>query len=314
MITLRRYEENPIISPTENNWENLSTFNPAALYLKGKVYIFYRALSNDLVSSIGLAVSSDGFTVEERFEEPIYRPRFDFERRLMGRMTYVGVEDPRVTVIDNEIYMTYTAVSDALPYVRVALTRIRIKDFLKERWDKWERPFLISEPAIWDKDAAFVRVWDGLYLFYHRIDPDIWVSFYRTKYPEREGWKLGIPIYRSGRTPWESVKVGLGAPPIPTEEGWLVIYHGVGEGMVYRGGAMLLDLEHPWVVHRVLDHPIIEPEAPYEKDGLSKNVVFPTGAVLLGDDLFVYYGAADTCVGVATVDVNDLLAELVGKR
>ncbi len=298
----------------DHPWEATATFNPAALYLKGKVYILYRALSSDFVSSVGLAISSDGYTVDERLEEPIYIPRFDFEKKTREGSHYTGVEDPRVTIIDNEIYMTYTAVSDTLPYVRVALTRIRVKDFLRERWDRWRRPFLISEPAIWDKDGVFFRVRDGLYLFFHRIDPDMWVSFYHNKAPEKEGWKLGIPFYKHGKTPWESVKVGLGAPPILTEEGWLLIYHGIGADWKYRAGAMLLDEESPWNVEATTEFPILEPEAPYEREGLSKNVVFPTGVVQLGDELFVYYGAADTHVAVATVNLDDILSELVLRR
>ena len=315
MITLHRSETNPIIAPSDREWEKISTFNPAAFYLKGKIYILYRALSSSFVSSIGLAISTDGFTIDERLEEPIYTPRYSFEKNITGKeKVYTGIEDPMVTIIDNVIYMTYTAVSDVMPYVRVALTRIRVKDFLKERWDRWSRPFLISEPAIWDKDAAFIRVKDDLYLLYHRIDPDMWVSFFRSKWPEQEGWKLGIPIYRKGRENWEAVKVGIGPPPILTEDGWLAIYHAIGADWAYRAGAMLLHEDYPWVVERTLDHPILEPEAPYEREALSKNVVFPTGMVLLGDDLFVYYGAADTYVGVATVDINDLLSELVGKQ
>ncbi len=110
---------------------------------------------------------------------------------------------------------------------------------------------------------------------------------------------------------WEAKKIGAGAPPIKTEEGWLLIYHGKDDENVYRAGAALLDLEDPSKVIARSPEPILEPEEEYERVGDTPNVVFPEGAIVMGDTLYLYYGAADTCCCLATARLGELLDYLL---
>ena len=314
MVELKRYKENPILEPNpENQWEAKAVFNSAALYLKGKVYLIYRAQSNTNVSTFGLAISSNGYDIDERLEYPIYVPREHFELRYSERcMKNTGVEDPRVTIIDDRIYMLYTAVGERFDYVRVALTSISIKDFLKEKWGKWEKPIPISPPGVWDKDAAILpkRI-KGKYFIFHRFFPNIWIDTVRSLDFKEKPWIRGYEYIKRRTDKWDCLRIGIGPTPIEVSEGWLVIYHGVDRNNVYKLGAMLLDKENPTCVISRLDYPILEPKEKYEVEGIVNNVVFSNGAVVLNDELFVYYGGADRCLCLATIELTELIAELL---
>lgn len=305
----KRSKKNPIISPIKNHqWESKATFNPGAVYLDGKVHIVYRAMSQNNTSVFGYATSKNGIKIDYRHPNPIYKPRASFEQKLQPGGNS-GVEDPRLTKIGEKIYMTYTAFDGKNP-PRVALTSISIKNFLARKWN-WANPVLISPPGIDDKDACiFPEKIIGNYLIIHRVGYDIdlayrasldfdgktWLEEYRWITP-RKGW-------------WDSKKIGAAAPPIKTKDGWLLLYHGVSEDNIYRVGALLLDLKNPLkVVGRTIE-PIFEPEAHFEKNGQVPNVVFPCGAVLLKEDLFMYYGGADQVVGVANIKMKELLDTL----
>ena len=114
--------------------------------------------------------------------------------------------------------------------------------------------------------------------------------------------------------PWEARKIGAGPPPVRTDKGWLLIYHGVDEDRVYRAGAALLDLEEPWKVIARTPEPILEPEEEYELVGDVPNVVFPEGAVVIGDELLVFYGAADKVCCVATAPLEEFIEHLLEMR
>ncbi|MCD6528438.1 hypothetical protein J7K44_02265 [bacterium] len=299
-VKLTRVSENPIITPIKkHSWENESTFNPGAIYLQGKVHLIYRALSKDKKSVFGYASSKDGIHIEERLPYPIYLPREKFEK--------VGCEDPRLTKIGNKIYMCYTAYDGKFP--RVALTWILVKDFLSKKWN-WAKPIPLSPSDLNDKDAfIFPEKIQGKYLIIHRVGYDIDYSFTNTLdfkgevFLEENRWIFT----RKGW--WDSKKIGAAAPPIKTKDGWLMLYHGISEeDGFYRVGAVLLDLKNPIKVIARLDDPILEPETFYEKKGKVPNVVFPCGNVLLGNKLFVYYGGADQVIGVATIEIEKLLA------
>ncbi len=308
VVKLRRAEENPIIKPIKDHpWESKATFNPGALYLQRKVHIIYRAMSEDNTSTFGYATSEDGVHIDYRSAEPVYTPRVEFEQKgVPGGNS--GCEDPRLTRINDRIYMFYTAYNGKNP-PRVAVTYIRVADFLKQKWD-WSKPSLITPPQYDNKDAfLFPEAIDEKYLCVHRlgncIDYDfcanldarlkgnIWLDEHRWIEP-RKGW-------------WDSEKVGAAGPPFRTKEGWLMLYHGVSADCVYRVGAVLLDLNNPVKVLARTIYPIFEPEARYEKEGQVPNVVFPCGNVVLGDKLYVYYGGGDSVVGVATVKIGELL-------
>ncbi|HEX4104005.1 MAG TPA: hypothetical protein VHZ04_00815 [Candidatus Paceibacterota bacterium] len=302
---LVRFEGNPIISPVpEHAWESQATFNPAAIYEGGKVHILYRAMGADNTSVVGYASSHDGVHIDERLPEPVYVPREDFEmKKVPGGNS--GCEDPRVTRIGETIYMLYTAFSgSAAP--RVALTSIPAPDFAARRWN-WSKPVLISPPGMDDKDAAlFPRKVKGKYVFLHRLGSDIWIDFLDDlNFDGKTKFLGGKILMRPRDTAWDSRRIGGTSPPIETEYGWLMFYHGISKRTGhYNVRVALLDRDDPSLILYRTHDPLLEPETPYEKNGIVSNVVFPCGAVLIKDTLYVYYGGADKFVAVATLDME----------
>ncbi|MCL0056744.1 hypothetical protein M1N50_00255 [Dehalococcoidia bacterium] len=310
-MQLERYKNNPILKPIpEHSWESKGVFNAAAIYEKGKVYIVYRAFSDDYTSSLGLAISKDGFNITQRLSKPIYKPREDFEMKANPGV-WSGCEDPRITKIGDRFYMCYTAYNGVHP-TRVALTSIKVKDFLAFRWDKWEKPVLISPPGIDSKNACILsQKINGKYAIFHRFYPCIWIDLVKDLDFEDDHWIKGSCWFQPRADKWDSRKVGIGPPPIKTKKGWLLIYHGISEqDKKYRLGAMLLDLKNPTHVLSRPDFFILEPQEDYEVQGVFPNAIFPCGAVVIKDRLFVYYGCADETLGVATVNLKKLLEKL----
>ncbi len=307
---------NPILSPiASNSWEQRGVFNPAAIYLNGKIYILYRAFSEDNTSTIGMAVSSDGLNIDERLPDPIYKPRAPFESKPEPN-AWSGCEDPRITQIGNTIYMLYTAY-DSMNPPRVALTSIKSEDFLKRNWEAWTSPVLISPPGIDDKDACMLpEKVKGKYVFFHRIDNDVVLDFVDDlKFDGEKKFLRTLRYIPLREESWDGEKVGISAPPIKTQYGWVLLYHGVSKiDREYRVGVMLLDLIDPSIVLSYLHYPILEPETTFEREGLVSNVVFPCGAVLNEDTLYVYYGGADKFVCVATVPFKKVLKALLERK
>jgi predicted GH43/DUF377 family glycosyl hydrolase len=315
MVKLKRYQNNPIIQPNPKNfWESLATFNPGVVKIKDKIYILYRAMSPHNESVIGLAISSNGYDVEERLDYPVYYPKLPFEMKFnKSNPKNTGCEDPRVSLIDGKIYMVYTSVGERMPYVRIGFTYISINNFLKEKWEKWKLPKLISPPGIDDKDAAILKI-RGKYVIFHRLVPNIWIDWFEDLEFKSRPWVVGYEYIKVRPNKWDSDRIGIAGPPIQLNEGFLMIYHGRSKyDGHYRLGVMLLDKEDPVNVISRLDEPILEPKEWYEKAGMVNNVVFSNGHVILNDELFVYYGGADKYVGVATVHLDELLGELIKK-
>ena len=342
-FALERFSGNPILEPQINHWwESKAAFNPGAIYEEGKVHIVYRAIGDSDVSVFGYASSNDGFHIEERLDKPIYVPREPFEGGGLvyptvsnPQVTYFaaeddeeeegdyvsggglgGCEDPRLTKIDDRLFMTYVAFDGYSP-PRVALTSIRINDFLAQNW-QWKEPVLISPPGVVDKNACILpdRI-DSKYVIFHRIFPNILIDFVDDMdFNGTTRWLKGefrIPVRASH---WDSRKLGIGPPPVKTKDGWLTIYHGVDERDPgrYKIGAMLLDLKNPTIVLARLGEPILEPQTSYENDGWKAGVVYPCGAAVIKDRLFVYYGGSDKVTCVASVKLDELLDRLVGVR
>ena len=309
-IKLTRAKENPIITPIkEHPWEAKATYNPAAIYLDGKVHIIYRALSLDNTSVLGYAESKDGIKIEYRSPEPIYVPREHFEQKLVPGGNS-GCEDPRLTLINNKIYMCYTAFDGRNPW-RVALTWISPKDFLAKKWN-WSKPVLISPPDMDDKDACIFPIKiRGNYFIVHRSGDDIDSAFSSTLNFDGQTWLEEYRWIAPRRGMWDSKKIGIAAPPLKTKQGWILFYHGVSEDdNFYRVGAFLLDPQDPLQVIARSDEPLFEPEISYEKNGLIPNVVFPCGAVIIGEKIFIYYGGGDKVIGLATISTEKLLCHL----
>ncbi len=304
--SFKRFEGNPIIKPAaELEWQKSGTFNPAAIYLDNKVHIIYRAQGEDGVSVFGYASSKDGLHIDEHLHVPIYVPRESFEKKP-GKGNS-GCEDPRITKIDNKLYLTYTAYDGVNP-PRVAMSSITVADFLNKNWN-WEKPKLISPPGSDDKDACITKYKSGEgYLAFHRLGSEIWVDFLHDLEFANNKFLSGSIIAQTRSDKWDNLKIGISAPPIETDKGLLLIYHGVTrQNNFYSVGAMLLDPNDPRKILGRIDEPILSPTEPYELHGQIPNVVFPCGAVVINDIIYLYYGGGDSVVGAATMPLKDLL-------
>ncbi|MDI3522739.1 MAG: hypothetical protein PWP43_921 [Bacillota bacterium] len=313
---LKRAPENPLLKPIgEHPWESRYVLNAATVRLEGKIYLLYRAYGEDQVSRIGLAVF-DRARLMERLPEPIFSPALPEESR--------GCEDPRVVEIDGRLYMIYTAYDGVV--AQVAGATISVEDFLAHRFDRWKRLGL-AFPGLWDKDAIlFPEKIGGKWVMYHRVEPSIWVSYSDTlRFPwPKQSHKIIIGP-RSGLM-WDSLKIGSGSQPIKTKYGWLLIYHGVSNTMVYRLGVILVDLRDPSRLLYRSPNPILSPETELEVGERGRswvpNVVFTCGAVpgtdkaILEDEdeVLVYYGASDTYMCLASARVAELIPEEIRRR
>jgi len=308
-----RYPGNPILEPVpEHDWESKGVFNPAAIEDDpGTVRLLYRTCASDDTSFFGYAESRDGFSVSKRLSIPAYGPRADFE--MKKRPGNSGVEDPRITRIGDICHLLYTAV-DADGPPRVAYSRIPAEDFFARRFDRFSFPKLISPPGIDDKDAVlFPETVGGKYVLLHRIQPSIDINFRDDlDFRGERDFLTHHPFIFPRRGMWDSAKVGVNTVPIRTDEGWLIIYHGVSESdRNYRIGAVLLDLERPDRVVGRSRYPLFGPEEPYEREGLVPNVVFPCGSVVKDGRLVIYYGGADRVIGVASTPLRPLVLRLL---
>ncbi|HVA97171.1 MAG TPA: hypothetical protein VND99_05950 [Candidatus Acidoferrales bacterium] len=323
-ILLKKHHQNPIISPDPNHkWESRATFNSAALFEDGKVHFVYRALGDSDLSVLGYATSKDGLTIDEKSEEPIYIPREPFETpggavfktfadHFASGGGYGGIEDPRITKVEDKIFMTYVAFDGANP-PRVALTSIPVDQFLNRQWDKWERPKLISAPGMVNKSAVlFPEKINGKYVMLHRVYPNILMDTLDDLKFADDKFLTGHYFIPPRKKHWDSKKVGAGAPPMKTKDGWLLIYQSVGyqDPGRYKIGAMLLDKKDPTKVLYRTNNPILSPEEHYENGGFKAGVVYPCGAVLKDNKLLVYYGGGDTFVNAAEADLDKFLYQM----
>lgn len=307
--TFSRAAENPILASRGEGFEKRSVFNPAAIDIDGSIYILYRAMDEANTSTIGLAISKDGIHIDERLPEPIYTPRAEFEMKRSTPTGNSGCEDPRIVRIGEMLYMTYTAY-DGVRSPAGAVSSISVADFLARRFDAWSAPLLLTPDNVDDKDLALLpeKMGDG-YLLYHRVHGQICADIL----PDLDSGKRVsrcIEIMAPRRGMWDGEKVGSAGPPIRVGDNWLMIYHGVSRHATYRLGAALLDRSATEVLARTAD-PIFEPLEKYEKEGDIPNVVFSCGAVVRGDTVFLYYGGADTVIGVATGSLSHIIDALI---
>jgi len=289
---MRRFEGNPILTPVVNHaCESRVVFNPAAVYLDKRVHILYRAIGEDGVSRLGYASSSDGYHIDERLPHPVFEPALPVEKN--------GCEDPRLTEMEGKCIMTYTAYGDIY---QIGLTAISIENMQNKKWDWEERVFPF--PNIRNKNAViFPRRVNDRYLMCHRLDPDIHIAYS----DDLRTWEDTILLMRPRSGFWDCVKIGAAGPPIELDEGWLLVYHGVDVNRTYRLGVTILDKENPERVVYRSKIPILEPTEDYERFGFVPNVVFSCGTILLDGQLLIYFGCADTVIGVATFDLDEII-------
>ncbi|HVZ75926.1 MAG TPA: glycosidase [Candidatus Paceibacterota bacterium] len=327
-LSLRRFNQNPILGPDPSHWwESEAVFNPAAFTADGKVHILYRAMGRDGISRIGYASSEDGVRFT-RLPYPVYSPDRGFgvprTDRVYGPLSYSqthyasgggwgGIEDPRAIKIDGKLYMSFVAF-DGWGFVRMALTSMPLPKFLNKDW-QWKKAAFLSPPNEIHKNwVLFPERVGGRYAVLHSITPKISIEYVDSLESfDDEDTYIHSPG-RSGGRPgeWDSIVRGAGAPPIRTSEGWLLLYHGMdanNQGIGYKVGAMLLDLEDPTRVLYRSSQPILVPSEWYENDW-KPGVIIATGAVVIGDDLMVYYGGGDKYVAAARANLRDFLRRL----
>ncbi len=299
----QRFEDNPIITASLFPQMVNAVFNPAAVAFDGGTLLLVRVEDRSGLSRLAVATSHDGYTGWKVESDRGMAPDLDcFEEQW-------GIEDPRITQVGDEYYVVYTGFSPGGPLVCLATTR----DFVH-----FERRGVIQSPE--DKDAAlFPQMFDGRWALIHRpvsamsgVGTHVWLSWS----PDLRHWgdsRVLLPARQGGW--WDANKIGLGPPPLLTERGWLVCFHGVRttvSGSIYRLGLALLDRDDPTMVLERGNEWVFGPHTPYERSGDVPDVVFPCGWVLDddGDTLRMYYGAADSTICVATASLSDLLEHL----
>jgi predicted GH43/DUF377 family glycosyl hydrolase len=308
---VKRYKGNPILKPEPDHiWENRYVLNPTAIDIDGTVHILYRAMGEEMTSTVGYANSRDGLNIDYRYDQPAYLPRADFEKKLGSPDGNSGCEDARIVRIGDRLYITYTGYNGQ-DVPAVAASSIGVDDFVNQRWNRWSFPELISPPGVDDKDAAiFPEKVRDQYMVLHRVDYHVCADFI----PELDftKHKLTRCIQMFGPRPgmWDSRKVGIAGPPFRTDAGWVLFYHGITGANHYLLGAVLLDPDDPTVVLGRSAEPLMEPTAGYEREGWIANVVFPCGQVVRDETVYLYYGGADQVVAVATMKLPDLLSSL----
>jgi predicted GH43/DUF377 family glycosyl hydrolase len=299
-----RHPGNPILS--RDNWPYPinSVFNAGAVCLPdGETLLLCRVEDRTGLSHLCAARSVNGIDGWRIDSEPtLGRNPIEFPEEVWG------IEDPRITYVPelNQYAVAYTSFARGGPGVSLALTT----DF-----KTFERFGVIMPPE--DKDAALLpRRINGYWAMFHRpvtsLGAHMWISYS----PDLHHWgnhKIILEARRGGW--WDANKIGLCSPPIETSKGWLTIYHGVrntASGSIYRLGLALFDLENPEVCLQRGDSWMFGPEAAYERGGDVSDVVFPCGQTIGadGDTIHLYYGAADSCMALATGSIRTLLAWL----
>ncbi|NTU98653.1 pesticidal protein Cry7Aa [Candidatus Falkowbacteria bacterium] len=328
-----------ILEPTTNVFETRAVLNPAVFQDGNDIHIIYRAIADDYISTLGYARLSGPTNVVERWNKPFMTPKLKAESK--------GIEDPRIVKIDGTYYMTYVAHDgkNAVTYFAEGPSLFELsrgfmvspKIMYKEaaeifRYQKLKDDYYFYEAfykefsgkniLIWHKDCIlFPEKINGEFKMLQRILPDIQLISFEDfgQLKEKYFWihyllsELAASVVLESEYTFEERNVGGGCPPIRTAAGWLMIYHGVHENnstRTYSACAALLDLEDPRKLIAKLPYPLFTPTNEAESLGLVNNVVFPTGTAQFGDDLYIYYGAADTRIAAAKVSMNELLAEL----
>jgi predicted GH43/DUF377 family glycosyl hydrolase len=340
MIQIKK--EGIILNKTSLVFECEGVLNPAVIKHNHQIHLFYRAVAKNNYSTIGYCILESPIKVGKRNTIPLLFPEAEYEKQ--------GLEDPRIVKIEGLFYLSYTAFDgiNALGALATStdlvhwekhgiivpkITYEEFKDFVESKAPLSEKYIRFNENQkthakqdeklfLWDKNLIFFprKIADKL-CFMHRIKPDIQIvvmidsiqdltiGFWEDYFLHFDQFIVLAPKYEH-----ETSYIGAGCPPIETSEGWLIIYHGVHDsvkGYVYSACAALLDLEHPEIEIARLPYPLFFPEKEWELKGEVNNVCFPTGALVEDDTLYIYYGAADERIAVASLSLKKLLNELL---
>ena len=238
--------------------------------------------------------STDGIHFKD---DPDFPPIFG-----QGELESFGIEDCRVAVMDDGYYLTFTEVSAQA----VGVGLIHTTD-----WRHFERMGMIFPPH--NKDCALFeeKIGDMYYAFHRPSSPELGGNYIWTaESPDRVHWGNHKCIATTRDNMWDCARVGAGASPIKTKEGWLEIYHGADYNNRYCLGALLLDTNDPSKVLARSEEPIMEPVMPYEQTGFFGNVIFSNGQLVDGDDITLYYGASDEVICRAGLKISEILKTL----
>jgi predicted GH43/DUF377 family glycosyl hydrolase len=335
-------KEGVILHKTTLHFENEGVLNPAAIREGNFVHLLYRAVSEGNHSSIGYCLLKGPLKIQHRNEKPILVPEFDYESH--------GIEDPRIVKIEGIYYLTFTAFdgvnalgclatsTDLIHFERkgILVPQITYDEFIRLTKTKCEvnnKYFRYNHhQGIFKKDGIIMLLWDknvilfprkinNKFYFIHRIRPEIQivVAVEKLEHLTIKFWRnyfisFNKFIFLSPEYEHEISYIGGGCPPIETPQGWLIIYHGVKdslEGYIYSACAALFELENPQIEIARLPYPLFKPELEWELKGEVNNVCFPTGAVVFDNRLYIYYGAADERVACASIELSELLGELL---
>lgn len=302
----RRHPANPILTAADWPGAVNVVFNPAAVQLAGETVLLARVEARTGISHLAVARSTDGASGWRIDAEPLLIPVAENEGECWG------FEDPRAVWVEElgTHVISCTAYGPAGPAVFLA-TSVEFKTV--------ERLGIVAAPE--DKNAALLpeRI-GGSWILFHRpttnfgnLHPGISLS----RSPDLRSWSSpeAVMAPRAGAW-WDALRIGIGPPLLRTEHGWLLVYHGVKEtvgGAIYRVGLALLDLDEPTRVIRRTDEWVLTPSAPYERQGDVPNAIFPCGLIHdeNKDELRLYYGAADTCICLATASFDETLATVL---
>lgn len=337
-------KEGVLLEKTQLGFECNGVLNPAVIRYNNTIHLFYRAVGKGNFSTIGYCSLSNPLTVDIRYDTPLLFPQFDYEVH--------GVEDPRIVQIDDLFYLTYTAYdglnalgalavsADLKHWDKKGIITAQItydtfhhlaeskgeinKKYLRFNQDSRFPANQNQKSLMWDKNVIFFpRRINGMLHFLHRIRPDIQltavqeISDLTPEYWQNYFLHLDENIILTPKYKHEVSYIGGGCPPIETEKGWLLIYHGVHDtvnGYVYSACAALLDLDNPFIEIARLPYALFKPDQPWELKGEVNNVCFPTGAITENDTLYIYYGAADEQIACASVSISALLDAILSNR
>lgn len=339
MVKVRK--EGILLESTELEFENQAVLNPSVVQIGDTLHIFYRAVREGNHSSIGYCRLEGPHKIIFRKKEPILYPEFEYEKH--------GIEDPRVVKLGELYYLFYTAYDGKNALIAYAISKdlinwekkgiisptITYKEAgncfraskLKEKYFFYESYFkdiVGADVLLWEKDAfIFPKKINDQIALVHRIYPDIQVIYFNDFNDlTNDYWKdylkhLGDHVILEPKFGFESRNIGGGAPLIETDRGWLIIYHSVedtNKGKAYYASAALLDINDPTKEIGRLKEPLFSPTEDYEKYGDVNNVIFPSGTAIFGNRLYIYYGAADKRIAVASVNLRKLLHELLASE
>ena len=330
-----------VLSKTANDFESEGVLNPAVIKVGETIHMFYRAVAKDNYSTIGYCSFSSPLVIKTRNDKPLLCPEAEYE--------FQGLEDARIVFIEGTYYLTYTAYNgtnalgalatstDLVHWEKhgIIVPQITYEEFkhftetggtIRDKYIRFNHNQKKYEEHdhksfLWDKNLIlFPRKINNKFCFIHRIKPDIQIvvavekledlsiDFWQNYFANFDEYVVLAPKYDH-----EVSYLGGVCPPIETKDGWLVIYHGVHDtikGYIYAACAALLDLTNPQKEIARLPYPLFVPEKTWEVKGEVNNVCFPTGAIVEDDTLYIYYGAADERIALASISLNELLVEL----